>query len=91
MGTGVGDTSSHKRDELVPKGRGMKLWSRSCRWLSRLGGPQVPRKESSEAEGEWGQIWRQICDLKTTLNLTAKNQRALRNGSRRVTRVIATD
>ena len=50
MGTGVGDTSSHKRDELVPKGRGMKLWSRSCRWLSRLGGPQVPRKESSEAE-----------------------------------------
>ena len=50
LGTGVGDTSSHKRDELVPKGRGRKLWSRSCRWLSRLGGPQVPRKESSEAE-----------------------------------------
>ena len=32
------------------KGRGMKLWSRSCRWLSRPGGPQVPGKELSEAE-----------------------------------------
>lgn len=39
-----------KREELVPKGRGMKLWLRSCRWLSRPGGPQVPGKELSEAE-----------------------------------------
>ena len=50
LGTGVGDTSSRKREELVPKGRGIKLWSRSCRWLSRPGGPQVPGKELSEAE-----------------------------------------
>ena len=46
----MGDTASRKRDKLVPKGRGMKLWSRSCRRLSRPGGPQVPGKEAREAE-----------------------------------------
>lgn len=41
----VGDTSSTQEGRACAQGQRHETWLRSCRWLSRPGGPQVPGKE----------------------------------------------